>query len=250
MDYQQFMGLVRRAIDDYQMIDEGDRIAIGISGGKDSLALAMALKGIQVYYPRHFSLSAFTVSLGFPGYDVTPIADWMRSMDIPYSLIETNIASVVFDERKEKNPCSLCAQLRKGALNRYAADHGCNKTALGHHLDDVVETFYLSLFYEGRLHTFQPVTYLTRTGLTVLRPMLYVKEADVIGFANRNHLPVVKNPCPVDGKTERHSFKEQIAEWNKTYGKMTEKTFTAIQNALPEWEITDSLSSRRRKPAK
>ena len=247
MTLQQLMGYMRRAIDDYQMIQEGDKIAIGISGGKDSISLALALRGLQDYYPKHFELEAFTVSLGFPEFDVTGIRELMNRYDIPYSLIETDIGKIVFEDRREKNPCSLCAKLRKGSFNKYAAAHGCNKVALGHHTEDVVETFYLSLFYEGRLHTFSPVTQWDRSGLVAIRPMIYVKEADIISFARREQLPIVKNPCPADGNTQREIMKNQIREWNRQFGHNTERTFKAIQDGLPDWEVLSPSSIRRRK---
>ncbi|MBQ6240229.1 MAG: tRNA 2-thiocytidine(32) synthetase TtcA [Firmicutes bacterium] len=237
MTFQQLMGYTRRAIDDYQMISEGDKIAIGVSGGKDSLALAVALKGLQAYYPKHFEIAAFTVSLGFPEFDTSGIEEFMAAQGIPYTVIQTNIAHIVFEERKEQNPCSLCSKLRKGALNRFAAENHCNKVALGHHNEDVVETFYMSLFYEGRLHTFAPVTQWDRTGLVAIRPLLYVHEGDIVSYARLNSFPVLKNPCPEDGHSNRESMKEQIRAWNHQYDHITDKTFRALQDELSEWKI-------------
>lgn len=238
MIFQQLMGYTRRAVDDYQMITEGDRIAVGISGGKDSLALAAALKGLQAYYPKRFELIAFTVSLGFPEFDTSGVQEFMAAHDIPYTVIPTNIARIVFEEHKEANPCSLCSKLRKGALNRFAVENHCNKVALGHHNEDVVETFYMSLFYEGRLHTFSPVTQLDRTGLTAIRPLIYVHEGEIATYARVHNFPVLKNPCPEDGHSMRESMKEQIKAWNHQYDHITDKTFRALQDELSDWKIT------------
>ena len=165
MTLQQLLSHTRKAVDTFSMIEDGDRIAIGVSGGKDSLTLALALKGLQRFYPKHFELQAFTISLGFPGTDFSPVADFMAAHDIPYQVIESDIGEIVFEQRKEKNPCALCAKMRKGAFNDAVKAAGCNKVALGHHKEDAVETFLMSLLYEGRINTFSPVTYWDRIGL-------------------------------------------------------------------------------------
>ena len=238
MTYQKLLSYTRKAVDDYQMIRSGDRIAVGVSGGKDSLTLALALKGLQRFYPEKFEVMAFTVSLGFPEFDVSGIRALMKEYEIPYSLIQTEIGSIVFEDRKESNPCSLCAKMRKGAFNDFAKQQGCNKVALGHHKEDAVETLFMSLFYEGRIHTFAPVTYWDRTQLYAIRPLIYTPEADIIAFAQNMNLPIVKNPCPADGNTKRGEIKERLHNWNREIGKTTQRAFRAIQDsAIPGWKL-------------
>ena len=193
MKLQQLLSHTRKAVDEYQMIQEGDHIAVGISGGKDSLTLLYALHGLKRFYPNHFELSAITVDLGYEQCDFTPIKELCREMEIPYHIVKTDIAQILFEERKEKNPCSLCAKMRKGALNQAVKEIGCNKIAYAHHKDDIIETMILSLFFEGRFYSFSPKTYLDRMDLTI-RPIMFVDEADVIGFKNKYNLPVVKVP--------------------------------------------------------
>ena len=185
MKLQQLLNHTRKAVDEYQMIQEGDHIAVGISGGKDSLTLLYALHGLKRFYPNHFELSAITVDLGYEQCDFTPIKELCREMEIPYHIVKTDIAQILFEERKEKNPCSLCAKMRKGALNQAVKEIGCNKIAYAHHKDDIIETMILSLFFEGRFYSFSPKTYLDRMDLTVIRPIMFVDEADVIGFKNK-----------------------------------------------------------------
>lgn len=229
MRLQQVLSYVRRAADDYHMIQEGDRIAVGISGGKDSLTLLYALHGLQRFYPQHFELHAVTVDLGFQNLDLSKIESICRDeLKIPYTIVKTDIADVIFEQRKESNPCSLCAKMRKGALNDAIKKEGCNKVAYAHHKDDVVETMLMSLIFEGRFHTFSPVTYLDRTGITVIRPLLYMNEADVIGFVNKNQIPVVKSPCPADGHTKREYVKQLLRQLNLENPGVKERMFTAI----------------------
>ena len=208
MDLQRLLSYTRRAVDDYAMIEEGDKIAVGISGGKDSLTLLYALKNLQRFYPKHFDLVAITVDLGYEGFDLTPIMELCQELQVEYHIVHTDIGNIVINERKETSPCSLCAKMRKGALNKAIMDLGCNKVAYAHHMDDMVETLMLSLIFEGRFYSFSPRTYLDKTELTVIRPMMYVQEAEVIGFQNKYALPVCKNPCPVDGKTKREYVKK------------------------------------------
>lgn len=237
MKLQKLMSLTRKAVDEFQMIQPGDRIAVGISGGKDSLTMLYALSGLRRFYPNPFTVEAITVSLGYEGFDLEPIRKLCGELDVPYTVVETDIARIVFDDRGESNPCSLCAKLRKGAFNDKAKALGCNKLAYAHHKDDVVETFLMSLILEGRIHTFSPVTYLDRTGLTLIRPLLYVDEADVIGFRNRYQLPVVKNPCPADGNTQREYAKQLVAQLGREHPGTKERIFTAILNGdLPVWK--------------
>lgn len=238
MKLQQVMSLVRRAIDDYQMIEENDKIAVGISGGKDSLTLLYALHGLKRFYPQKFSLHAITVDLGFENLNLEKIEALCRELEVEYTIVKTDIAQVIFEERKESNPCSLCAKMRKGALNQAIKEAGCNKIAYAHHKDDVVETMLMSLIYEGRFHTFSPVTYLDRMDLTVIRPMIYMNEADVIGFVNKYDVPVVKSPCPADGHTKREYIKNLLRQLNLETPGVKERMFTAIQDgSLKGWSL-------------
>lgn len=228
MKLQRLLSLTRQAIDDYGLIHSGDHIAVGISGGKDSLTLLYALHGLRRFYPQPFTLSAVTVDLGFGSFDLSPIQTLCRDLSIPYRIVSTEIGKIVFETRQESNPCALCAKLRKGALNQAAMELGCNKIAYAHHRDDLIETMLLSLIYEGRFNTFSPETYLDRTQLTVIRPMIYVSEADVIGFKNRYALPVCKNPCPADGKTKREYVKKLTKKLNADSPGVKDRLFHAI----------------------
>jgi tRNA(Ile)-lysidine synthase TilS/MesJ len=230
MKLQQLYSYTRRAIDDYQMIDSGDKIAVGISGGKDSLTLLYALHGLKRFYPQKFELIAITVNLGYQEFDVAPLQNLCEKLEIPYEEVRTDIGDIVFQKNPKENPCSLCAKLRKGALNDAAKRLGCNKVAYAHHKDDIIETMVLSLIFEGRFHSFSPKTYLDRTELTVIRPMMYLSEADVIGFKNRMNLPVVKNPCPVDGHTKRQYAKDLLRQLNLDHPGTKDCMFTAIIN--------------------
>jgi tRNA(Ile)-lysidine synthase TilS/MesJ len=216
-------------VDDYEMIHEGDKIAVGISAGKDSLTLLHALAGLRRFYPKRFELVAITVDMGFEGMDFTPIPELCERLDVPYIIAKTEISRIIFDVRKEKNPCSLCAKMRRGALHNAAKEAGCNVVALGHHFDDVVETFMLNLLYEGRIGCFQPVTYLSRKDITVIRPMIYMPEKDIRYFANRVSLPVVKSTCPADGNTERESMKQLLHTLERENKGLRYRIFGALQ---------------------
>ena len=231
MELQQVMSHVRRAIDDFQMIDENDKIAVGISGGKDSLTLLYALHGLMRFYPKAFSLHAVTVDLGIGNLDLTQIHALCQKLNIPYTIVKTQIGPIVFNGRKETNPCSLCAKMRKGALNNAMKELGCNKIAYAHHRDDIIATMFLSMFYEGRFQTIEPVTYLDRADITVIRPLLYMKEADVIGFTNKMHLPVVKSPCPANGHTRRQYIEDLMRQLNHENPGVHDRIFTAIKNS-------------------
>ena len=236
MKLQQLMSQTRRAIDDYGMIHTGDKIAIGISGGKDSLTLLYALHGLQRFYPEKFDLEAITVDLGNPDFDLSHIRHLCETMQIPYTVVKTEIAQIVFEERKEKNPCSLCAKMRKGALNDAVKKLGCNKIAYAHHKDDIVETMMMSLIYEGHFYSFPPITHLDRTNLTVIRPLMYVSEADVKGFCRKYQLPVVKSPCPADGYTKRQYVKDLLRKLNLENPGVKERIFSAIINGnISDW---------------
>ena len=231
MKLQQVLSYIRRAVDDYQMIETGDQIAVGISGGKDSLTLLYGLHGLMRFYPKPFQIHAVTVDLGFDNLDLGKIEELCKSLEIPYTIVKTDIADIIFRQRKESNPCSLCAKMRKGALNEAIKVAGCNKVAYAHHKDDVVETMLMSLIFEGRFHTFSPVTYLDRMDLTVIRPLMYMNEADVIGFVRKNDIPVVKSPCPADGYTKREYVKNLLKSLNRENPGVKERMFTAIQNS-------------------
>ena len=224
------LGCVRKADTDFEMIAPGDRIAVGISGGKDSLLLLYALSLYRRFSGKDFTLQAITLKLGLEPFDVTPIAALCERIDVPYTVIDTEIAHIIFDVRKETNPCALCAKMRRGALNDAARELGCNKVALGHHRDDAIETLLMSLLFEGRLHTFHPNTYLSRKGVTVIRPMIYVPEKHVKHMVKVLELPVVKNPCPADGQSKREEIKELIRTLSKDYPQVKDYMIAALRN--------------------
>ncbi len=233
---QRLIGLVRRCVEDYNMIAPGDKIAVGVSGGKDSLALLVFLAELQKYHNKSFELHAITIDMGL-GMDYSGIRDLCEKLQVPFTLVETQIGPVIFDHRKEKNPCSMCAKMRRGALNDALLQLGFNKLALGHHYDDAVETFLMSLIYEGRISCFQPVTYLDRSGVTQIRPMLYIREKTIDNFITRENLPVLTNRCPVDKYTKREEIKQLIYDLSATYPELRERVFGAMQRLpLPEWE--------------
>ena len=237
---QHLMGLVRRCADDYKMIEAGDRIAVGVSGGKDSMALLALMAGLQKYYPKPFVLEAVTIDMGM-GMDFTPVAEYCQKIGVPYTCVKTEIGPIIFEHRKEKNPCSMCSKMRRGALHDTLKEKGFNKIALGHHYDDAVETFLLSLFYEGRISCFEPVTYLSRADLTQIRPMLYVGEKAVQSFAKRMELPVVENRCPADNNTKRQEIKELVASLQQQYPDLKTKIFGAMQRLpLPQWGVENA----------
>jgi len=232
---QKLIGLVRRCVEDYKMIEQNDRIAVGVSGGKDSLALLVFLAELRKYNHNAFDLEAITIDMGL-GMDYSPIARLCEELDIPYTIVKTEIGPVVFDYRKEKNPCSMCAKMRRGALNQALLERGLNKLALGHHYDDAVETFLMNLMFEGRIGCFQPVTNLDRTGIIQIRPMLYIHEKTIDNFALKHALPVIENRCPVDKETKRTEIKELIFELSARYPDLKERIFGAMQRyPLPEW---------------
>lgn len=221
----------RRAVDDYSMILPGDRIAVGVSGGKDSLTLLCAMHALKRFYPNEFHLEALTLDMGAPGMDFSGVAELCKSLDIPYTVLKTDIYEVIFEHRKEKSPCSLCAKMRRGGLNDLAKSRGLSKVVLGHHFDDVVETFFLSLFYEGRINCFSPVTYLDRTDITVIRPFIYLPEKEIKRFTKAADLPVVKNSCPADGNTKRQYMKDLIRNLEHDNHGLKERVFTALKNS-------------------
>ena len=237
MKLQRLLSYVRRAVDDYNMIEEGDKIAVGISGGKDSLCTLIALAHLRRFYPKKFDLVGITVSLGFEGTDYSCVQKLCDELNVKYHVVNTDIGQIIFDERKEKNPCSLCAKMRKGALNDEADRLGCNKIALGHNKDDVVETFFMSLFFEGRINTFAPVSFLDRMKLYSIRPLMYVPEYEARSFINQGGYELVKNPCPADGETKRQEIRDLIKVLSKDYDNLSGKVFGAIQrSSIKGWD--------------
>ena len=227
---KRILSYTRRALDDYGMIRPGDRIAVGVSAGKDSLTLLCAMAELRRFYPIPFELVAITVDMGFEGgMDFSPIQKLCDELNVPYYIEKTEIAKIIFDIRKEKSPCPLCAKMRRGALHRAAKDHGCNVVALGHHFDDAVETFMLNLFFEGRLGCFSPVTYLSRMDITLIRPMIYMPEKEVRYFTNKVDLPVIKSPCPADGNTQREEMKQLLAKLDREHNGLRYRIFGAMQ---------------------
>ncbi len=236
MDLQRLTSLLRQCVQRYDMIQSGDTIAVGLSGGKDSLCLLMGLAALRCFYPAPFALHAIHVDVGagMSAEHIQRMADFCAAQGVPFHHVRTQIYQIVFEERKEKNPCSLCAKLRKGALNQKALDLGCGKIAYAHHKDDFIETSVMNLLLEGRYDCFPPVTHLDKTGLQVLRPMLYVNERDVIGFARKYELPVVANPCPADGHTRREDVKQFIRESRKQFPNIRESLFSAVTALFEE----------------
>ena len=243
------LSLARRCVEDYGMIQPGDRVAVGVSGGKDSLVLLTALARLREFYPIPFTVEAFTLDMGAaegrPGMDFSPVEAYCRALGVPYTILKSEIQHIIFDLRREKNPCSMCAKMRRGALHAALGERGLTKIALGHHYDDAIETFYMSLIFEGRLSCFQPVTYLDRTGITQIRPLLYCGETLIRSTARRLGLPVVENPCPANGSTKRQEIKELVYELQGRYPGLKARTFGAMQRLpLPEW----GPAEHRRRP--
>ena len=239
---QKMLSYVRRAVDQYHMIEDGDVIAVGVSGGKDSLALLATLANLRRFYPKKFELKAITLEMGYEEMDFTPVAELCQKLDVEYITRQTDIKTIVFDIRQEENPCSLCAKMRRGALNDTAKQCGCNKVALGHHYDDVIETVMMSLLYEGRFNCFLPMTYLNRRDITVIRPMIYAPEAYIKSLVRRLELPVVHNPCPADGNTKREEIKQLIRTLEHQNHGVRQRIFGAVQRyPLRGWGIDESV---------
>ena len=234
---RKILSSMRRAIQDYNMISPNDKIAVGVSGGKDSLALLCALAAYRKFSEVPFEVMGITLNMGFEGVDYGSVATLCEKIGVEYVIKHTDIAQIIFDVRKEKNPCSLCSKMRRGALNDLAIENGCNKVALGHHNEDVIETFFLSLFYEGRLNCFSPVTYLSRTDINVIRPFIYTSEGDIKGYARRTNLPIVHNPCPMDGVSKRNDMKDFVNEKESLDHSFKTRMMHAIQTGLDDWKI-------------
>ncbi len=242
------LSYMRKAVEDYNMINEGDHITVGVSGGKDSLTLLVTLSALKRFYPKKFTLSAISIDMGFEGMDFSPIKDLCEKLDIPYYVKKTDIREIIFDVRKEKNPCSLCANMRRGALNEAAKEIGSNKVALGHHYDDVVETFMMNQIFEGRLGCFSPVTYLDRKEVWVIRPMIYMPEWFVKGFAEQEELPIVKNKCTADGNTMREEVKKLVYEMEGKYPGFKQRLFTALcTSQLSGWKEASAAGQKNKR---
>ncbi len=229
---------MRKAITDYNMISHGDRIAVGVSGGKDSQLLLMALSELRKFLPVKFELIGITVALGFESFDVNKLLKFYNNLDEDYHIEDTQISRVVFEVRKEKNPCSLCANMKRGAFYQAAKSLGCNKAAFAHHMDDVIETLIMSLLYEGRIHTFSPVTYLDRRDITLIRPMIYTEEKMVSACVKALGLEAIKSGCPVDGNTKRQNVKELLALLMKENKHLKANLFGAVQRSdIKGWKM-------------
>jgi tRNA(Ile)-lysidine synthase TilS/MesJ len=227
---KQILGGMRKAIEEYDMIQENDKIAVGVSGGKDSMLLLYALKLYQKFSPVKYELAGVTVSLGFKDFDLSPVVSFCQRIDVPYHIIETDIEEIVFNVRREKNPCSLCSKMRNGALHNRIKEMGFNKVALGHHADDVIETMFLSMLYSGRIATFKPVTYLSNKDIHNIRPFIFLKEAQVIGTIKENNIPVIESPCIMDKSSKRHEVKSILKNIYKDVPEGRERLLQAIKN--------------------
>lgn len=226
MSLQNILSTLRKAVEDFHMINDGDKICVGLSGGKDSLVLLTALNTYKIFSPQKFELCAVTVDMGLGNVDFSRLTDYCASLGVPYHIEHTDIGPVIFDIRKEKNPCSLCSKMRRGALNSCIQKLGYNKLALGHHADDLVETMLLSLFYEGRFSTFSPVSYMDRSGVTLIRPLVYTEEKNIIPVARE--MPVCKNPCPANHETQREYVKNLIKTICKDIPFAKDRMFSAL----------------------
>ena len=241
MEDRRMLGMVRKAIEDFKLIEDGDKVALGLSGGKDSMTLLYCLAKIRRFLPQKFELYAIMIDLGFKDLDqdeLKSVVDFCKEIEVELHIVKSDIAEIVFDVRKEKNPCSLCANMRRGGVNKKAKELGCNKVALAHSSDDFVETFLLSFMYEGRLSTIQPETYLSRMDLKVIRPLLYCDEADIIKFAKS--FPILHNPCPADKNTKRQYMKDLIKDLSKDNEKVYSMMKTAIYNT-EEYNLFDTV---------
>lgn len=233
-DSKWFLTRVKRTIYDFKMIEKDDRVAVGLSGGKDSAALLYIINIFKRHSPVDFDLQAIYVHLGFD-VDLEPLRSLAENLKVPLHVEETQIAKIVFERRQEKNPCALCANMRHGALHQAALRLGCNKVALGHHLDDAIQTFMLNLIYTGQMDTFKPVTYLDRAGLYQVRPLVQLPESTLKALARRENLPVVKNPCPVSDQTKRTEMQELSDELAQRYPDLREKWRAALMSS-PFWD--------------
>ena len=228
---QRILSYIRKAVDDYNMIENGDKVAVGLSGGKDSISLLMGLKALQRFYPKHFEITAITINPGFPEFNSDFLKDLCQNIGVEFIEEKTYIKEIVFDERKEKNPCSLCANLRRGILNSTAIREGCNKIALGHNEDDVLETFFLNLLYGGSINTFAPVSYMDRSKITLIRPLIYAPEKGIKTFIKKHNIKVMDKCCPMDGISKREDMKNLIYELQKDIPSLKANLFGAIKRS-------------------
>ncbi len=235
---QRILSHMRKAIEEYQMIEEGDKIAICLSGGKDSITMLHAFKSLQRFYPKKFEIIAISIDPGFEFFDTEFLKNICSSLDIPLYIEKSNAKEIVFDIRKEKNPCSLCANLRRGVINSIAIREGCNKIALGHNQDDVLETFLLNLLYTGSINTFSPVSYMDRTKITLIRPLVYTPEKETKRFIKKNNLSVMPKVCPMDGTSKREFMKDLIYKLSKEIPMIRANLFGAIQRNLDDWKLS------------
>lgn len=233
---QKILSHMRKAIEEYHMIEEGDKIAICLSGGKDSITMLNAFKALQRFYPKHFEIIAISIDPGFEFFDTNLLNKICNSLDIPLFIEKSNAKEIVFDIRKEKNPCSLCANLRRGIINSIAIRENCNKIALGHNQDDVLETFLLNLLYTGSINTFAPVSFMDRTKITLIRPLIYTPEKEIRSFVKRNNLQIMPKVCPMDGTSKREFMKELIFKLGKEIPMLRANLFGAIQRNIKGWE--------------
>ena len=237
---QKILSNFRKAIEEYKMIDEGDKIGICLSGGKDSITMLYAFKALQRFYPKHFDIVAISINPGFEFFDTQFLQKICDDLDIPLFIDDSHAKEIVFDIRKEKNPCSLCANLRRGIINSIAIKEGCNKIALGHNQDDVLETFLLNLLYTGNIGTFAPKSYMDRTKITLIRPLIYTPEKDIKRFIKKNNISVMPKVCPMDGKSKREDMKQLIYTLSKNIPMVRANLFGAIQRNLPDWKLDNN----------
>lgn len=235
---------MRKADETYGLIAGGDRIAVGVSGGKDSLVLLKALAAYRMYIKKDFELLSLTADLGFDGFDTSGIEAFASSLGIRHRTVKTDIGRIVFDIRKESNPCALCAKMRKGALYTAAIEEGCNKAAFAHHVDDAIETFFMSMMYEGRMNTLSPKSYLSRTGITLIRPLILAREHDIEKLANKESMPICKNPCPASGYTKRQEAKEEMLRLYALRPGAKESVERAVVTGLMGRNITEETEDR------
>lgn len=237
---QKILSRMRKAIEEYHMIEENDKIAVCLSGGKDSITMLYAFKNLQIFYPKKFDIIAISIDPGFEFFDVDFLQKICDDIGVPLFVEKSHAKEIVFDIRKEKNPCSLCANLRRGVINSVALREGCNKIALGHNQDDVLETFLLNLLYAGSIGTFSPMSYMDRSGITLIRPLVYTPEKDIKRFIKRKGLDVMKKVCPMDGTSKREDMKQMIFMWQKDIPMVRANLFGAIQRNLPDWKLKDN----------
>ena len=234
---QRILRHMRKAIEEYNMIEEGDKKAVCLSGGKDSITMLSAFKALQRFYPKKFEIIAISINPGFEFFDTNLLENVCKDLDVPLYIGNSNAKEIVFDIRKEKNPCSLCANLRRGIINSIAIENNCNKIALGHNQDDVLETFLLNLFYTGSIGTFSPVSYMDRSKITLIRPLVYTPEKEIRRFVRKNNIQVMDKVCPMDGVSKREDIKQLIFSLSKEIPMIRANLFGAIKRNLDDWKV-------------